>query len=698
LHELDRIEQALASKPLNHNLFERCGQDLLIEIYPGLSPIPGGTDWGRDADVHPGEEAPPRLLVTSSRSLEGVRQNMNKGIASMTKHGVPFNRIVLANCAQLSQTDRSSLNTSARKRGAIIEAVYDRTFFASRLRRDGEWRSKLLGLSADPVTLSRTPDDLAQSPWRELPLVGREREVEELSAAEGDLVVSGPPGVGKTRVLAGVTEAYFVDHDAEPGRLADDLRWLDPKILVVDDAGAAEQLIRRLVRFRIVEADIANYRIIVVCWPDEVDRVSQSLGSHQKLQLDLLERSDTDQLLLSMGITGQFARTQILDQAEGRLGWAISISDMLLRAPDITSLRNGQALFGQVQGYFLRAGVPHEAADLLATVAACGEVAEPELGDVASELNMSRPQVVRLLAGAATSGLIDVLSRYDFAQRRGIRHYVVRPPMLADALVAERAFKADVPGIDLRALAERWPGKLFAIAESVIDSALLGAPGARTDAEYFYELSAGAPDLPTGAGAHLSERFAQLDRQAANVVLGNIQAAFIEWRAETSAEPPWRIQPIIELAYLLAQGYHLPQEAKDELWRQFGDAVYLIGEYLVGDDIDWLEHALDEGLFAADKALSTYNSFGPHPTIEQFARVLVPRGVDPRHVAGLAQLGSWSGDESARYGELIERFEILAASGHDGVASVGRAGIDIYTVKRDEALAAERRSRVRGEL
>jgi hypothetical protein len=144
--------------------------------------------------------------------------------------------------------------------------------------------------------------------------------------------------------------------------------------------------------------------------------------------------------------------------------------------------------------------------------------------------------------------------------------------------------------------------------------------------------------------------------------------------------------------------YHLPHESKDELWRQFGDAVYLIGEYLVGVDIDWLEHALDEGLCATDKALSTYNSFGLRPSIEQFARVLVPRGVDPRHVAGLAQLGSWSSDESARYGELIERFETLAASGDEGVAAVGRAGVEMFTVKRDEALAAERRSRVRGEL
>jgi hypothetical protein len=144
--------------------------------------------------------------------------------------------------------------------------------------------------------------------------------------------------------------------------------------------------------------------------------------------------------------------------------------------------------------------------------------------------------------------------------------------------------------------------------------------------------------------------------------------------------------------------YHLPHESKDELWGQFGAAVYRLGEYLVGTDIAWLEHALDDGLLAADEALSAYNALGPHPTIEQFARLLVPRGVDPRRVAWLALGGSWIGDESARYNELAEQFKTFAASNEEAVAAVGRAGIEIYTVKRDEALDAERLSRIRGEL
>jgi hypothetical protein len=144
--------------------------------------------------------------------------------------------------------------------------------------------------------------------------------------------------------------------------------------------------------------------------------------------------------------------------------------------------------------------------------------------------------------------------------------------------------------------------------------------------------------------------------------------------------------------------YHLPHESKDELWQQFGEHVHRIGDYLVGADVTWLEHALDEGLLTADEALTTYNGLGPHPTIDEMARLLTPRGVDPRSVAALAQLSPGFGEDSDRYGRLIEQSETLAASNEEAVAAVGRAGIEIYTVQRDEALIAERRSRIRGEL
>jgi hypothetical protein len=145
---------------------------------------------------------------------------------------------------------------------------------------------------------------------------------------------------------------------------------------------------------------------------------------------------------------------------------------------------------------------------------------------------------------------------------------------------------------------------------------------------------------------------------------------------------------------------HIPAERKDELWTQFGQgpARYLLGQHLVGDDTSWLEHALDRGLLTTDEALQLYNALGPHPSMEQLAHLLVPRGVDAGHIAALAQGGMWTGEESARYAKLVEQFEALAASSEDAVAAVGRAGTEMYAAARDQALTQERQRRIRGEL
>ena len=89
------------------------------------------------------------------------------GIKSMKEHGVPVQSIVLANPAILSRSDRGKLAESASRAGASLNVseIFDGTFFASRLRRDGYWRRELLGLPSSAVTLSPVPAGLAESPW-----------------------------------------------------------------------------------------------------------------------------------------------------------------------------------------------------------------------------------------------------------------------------------------------------------------------------------------------------------------------------------------------------------------------------------------------------------------------------------------------------------------------------------------------------
>ena len=166
-----------------------------------------------------------------------------------------------------------------------------------------------------------------------------------------------------------------------------------------------------------------------------------------------MEREPLDALIQAMGITGQLARREILNQAEGRPAWAITLADLLLRKNDPQSVISGKALLGEVGRYLRRAGLAN-AVDVLAAVSALGWVAEGDLGKLGRELQVPRADVARLLNGAARSGLIDVGRSPD-----GSRTYVCASAACSPTPSwPSRHSTAPAPGLDLRGLADQWPG------------------------------------------------------------------------------------------------------------------------------------------------------------------------------------------------------------------------------------------------
>ncbi len=120
--------------------------------------------------------------------------------------------------------------------------------------------------------------------------------------------------------------------------------------------------------------------------------------------------------------------------------------------------------------------------------------------------------------------------------------------------------------------------------------------------------------------------------------------------------------------------------------------------HLAGPDVTWLKTALDGGLITPDEALATHTGFGPSASIEDLARLLVPRGIDPVRVATLAASGSWFGEESDHLASIVKRFESYVLSEDSAIAAVGKAGVEIYREARDRARENEAKKRVRGEL
>ncbi len=468
MNDLCKIENKLAAGKLKPDTWERFVQDVFVTAIPGFNPADKGTDWGRDGDISvEGDDVPRRVLITSSRTLVGVRENMYENLASLRQHKLPVKRIVLANPALLSTTDRSSLVASAQKKGVILrlQDIYGRSYFASKLRRDGYWRKALLGMSSHPITLSREPVMFAESPWQHIPLVGRSSDVVTLREMTGDVVMSGKPGIGKSRLAMEIPDAVFIDGDADLEQVTADVRTFCPRVLVVDDAGNKEQLIKRLLSLRRSESDIFTFRIVATCWIDEVHSVHSWLPNADVFEVDLMERQDIDEAIIAMGVKSDLLREEILGQAAGRIGWATMLAQVILsQTGGSVSVLGGRALYGEVGSVLGRATGDSAALDLLAMIAALGGIEDRELPVLATEIGGTRQAVARSIEQVATCGLIEIRDRTlddDFRNRR----YEVRPAMLATALVAERSFGRGVTAVDVRQLASLFPDHVVQLTE-----------------------------------------------------------------------------------------------------------------------------------------------------------------------------------------------------------------------------------------
>ena len=521
-----------------------------------MSPIPGGTDWGRDADVHDGTGGPPlRLMVTKSRDFKGIRANMVSGLESLRQHSVPFERVILANPGKLSETQRAKLRAEAAKYSASIEVIFDRGYFASNLRRDGEWRVRLLGLSGDPITVSRVPWRFAESPTSQVPLVGRDDLIKQISAGEGDVILYGKPGVGKTRVLAELPNVVFVDPGAAENRLADDIRMITPEMVVIDDGGQAGSQVRLLQRLRRQEADWLRFRLVVACWPDETESVREFAPGAEEIELELLERPEIDTIIRSMGVTGIEARREILDQAEGRPGWAVALADLLLRS-GWDDLLSGKALLGQVQGYLQRAQLSGDALDILAVVGALRHVDEDEMTNLAKTVGVSRSKAAGILRLSARGGLLDVEQHGGRAEP--LRRYSVRPPMLASAVATGHYFLGDVTLGDIDDLLDEWPHRHVDIVVTTCVAAQLGSERAISRIDRLVD-GVLTSNLSSESKYRVRESYLPVSADCASRVVADLRKEFQELGQGGKVDGRG-LQAMVELAYRAAR-LHFDREA-----------------------------------------------------------------------------------------------------------------------------------------
>lgn len=258
---------------LDPQAFEECVVDLLRDAYPALAGVHGGSDAGMDGAIADGRGEPYALIVTTSKN---VLDNLTRSLESRRAAEDTRGKVVVATSEALTPKRRSNLQRRARELGYVLVQIFDRRDIAARLYGDPGWTERLLGITGEPPALSALPR--TRRPLRHLEPVGREGDLEWLRGAEGDRLVVGEPGSGKTFLLFQMVQerrGLFLA-SGDDARFAAACREQRPEMVLVDDAHRHPE---RLERLRQIRHDICgDFLIVATSWKVAREDVADALG------------------------------------------------------------------------------------------------------------------------------------------------------------------------------------------------------------------------------------------------------------------------------------------------------------------------------------------------------------------------------------------------------------------------------------
>lgn len=408
-------------RDLDTDLFEACMVDILdIPVVP----IEGGSDGGMDGAVFDGEDEPFPLITTTA---ESVIRNLTNSLESYKKTGGKRRKAALATSRQLTARRRRNLNEKASGLGFALVQIYDQRAVADRLYRNSRWCKSLLGLTGEPLPFQPFPPPTR--PLLHLELIGRSAETDFLLSGQGDQLLVGLPGSGKTAILSTFAEeagALFM-HRADPAGINNGLRRQRPTIVIVDDAHTRMDDLQLLVRLR-HEREL-SYRIVSSVWPDQATENDISdilgLGSADTAEVPLLARDEIVEVIRDVGVEGPSDLVrEIVNQARGLPGLAVTLA-RACRKGGIRDIASGDAVGREIRRVLDAQGLPN-AIDILAALGIAGELGL-SLDDAAEDLGLSPPEVRREMAELATAGILSRVGNGRWAVYPiALRHVVVR--------------------------------------------------------------------------------------------------------------------------------------------------------------------------------------------------------------------------------------------------------------------------------
>lgn len=480
------------------NTFELCANDLLSRIFPSLAPREGGDDTGLDGLIASEGKSSVQLICTTGEDVLG---NLSGSIESNLKKGGKSYACILATSQRLTNSKKRTFEEHANKLGRPLIQIYDQAAMAQLLYRDARWLKELLGLVGNPPPLSFFP--ITSRPLFDVPPLGRDDDIIKITNATGDVVLVGQPGSGKTHLLFTAAKKakgrFVVDEDVT--HVADGVRTIQPRFLIVDDAHSHLDFLKRLKLLR--QQIDAEYRIVASCWPGQEDAVISALQlTKEKCHvLEGLPQKQIKEVIQSQKIFGpEHLLAEIIHQSQGKPGLAVTLCRLCWES-GTRDVVLGTALARDIKVSF-EPLLGLEATELLACFSIGGS-AGMTLESVGRLTGKNTFEVKRLAEQLAAAGVLDVSAENRIS---------VHPLRLRQALVRDVFLKP--PTMDLAPYLFEAPD--FAAAMCVlIEAKLMG--GTLPDElirQHLQQLN------PTGDPAAF-ERYARLGRHEAEWVLDN---------------------------------------------------------------------------------------------------------------------------------------------------------------------------------
>jgi len=244
-----------------------------------------------------------------------------------------------------------------------------------------------------------------------VPLIGRDQELQWLLDGKGDALLSGQPGSGKSellQVLAEKTSAKFLFTEDTTEAVAAILASCPP-ILIIDDAGTKTELLVRLRHLRTEHA--LDFRLIASCWPFDKREVEPALSVNGPAtkELEALPRKAIAEIIREIAksrtvtVSDSFIRI-VAEQARGMPGLAASLSLATIAAGG-EALVSGDLLLKDLTPFLLRV-VGSQSIQILGAFA-CGGKKGVSVEVVARHLGKEILSVVNDMQKIALAGVLE---------------------------------------------------------------------------------------------------------------------------------------------------------------------------------------------------------------------------------------------------------------------------------------------------